>query len=407
MSGAEGVLVVNIAVACLFAGGYAIIALANASQRAALGFSVSYLLGMVAPITDFLAPFLGGPIWLEALGYVCFLSATLSISATFSRFHGRRPPWALILAILVGGLTARTAIWNLPRDTLTYGMAYQIPFTLASILATRTVLSVSARRPLNLGLAAIFAVVAAHFLVKPFLALTFGLGRTFGDYAKTTYALFSQAGTGVLLLAAGLVLLLIVAQKAITEQQQASETDPLSGAANRRGFDRLAQDVLARAARSGLPVSVAMFDLDRFKRVNDTFGHAVGDAVIAAFAGVLRAAAPSAAVIGRQGGEEFVMLIEGATAESAWLAAEAIRVRTGQGIGADLPAMTVSGGVAQLREGESLGELLRRTDQATYQAKNGGRDRICLAQASADPASNVVPLEAWPAAEAASASRRA
>ncbi len=392
MSGAEGVLVVNIAVASLFAMGYAVIALANASQRAALGFSVSYLLGMIAPITDFLAPLLHGPVWLEALGYLSFMSATLSISATFSLYHRRRPPWALILTIMIGGLTMRILTWDLSRDSLAFGMAYQVPFALASILATRTVLSISAR-PMHLALAGIFAVIAAHFMVKPFLAMAFGQGRTFSDYVRTPYALFSQASSGVLLLAAGLIVLLIVAQKAITEQQQASETDPLSGLANRRGFDRLAQDVVVRAARGGLPVSAVMFDLDHFKSVNDGFGHAMGDAVIAAFAGLLRGAAPAAAVVGRQGGEEFVMLIEGATAESAWLAAEAIRVRTAQGVGVDLPAMTVSGGVAQLRPGETVGELLRRTDQATYQAKNSGRDRICQAEAAVKDGDNVVALD--------------
>jgi diguanylate cyclase (GGDEF)-like protein len=209
--------------------------------------------------------------------------------------------------------------------------------------------------------------------------MTFGSGRTFADYTKTTYAMISQSSSGILLLAAGLLLLLIVAQKAIAESQLASETDPLSGLTNRRGFDRLADAALARTRRTGLPMAVALFDLDHFKRVNDTFGHATGDGVIAGFAATLRATAPGAAVTARQGGEEFVMLIEGATAETAWLAAEAIRIRTAAGLGVDLPAMTVSAGVAQLRPGESLSDLLRRADLATYEAKHAGRDRICLA----------------------------
>jgi diguanylate cyclase (GGDEF)-like protein len=196
--------------------------------------------------------------------------------------------------------------------------------------------------------------------------------------------MISQSTSGMLTLAAGLLLLLIVAQKAISESQLASETDPLSGLTNRRGFDRLADAALARAERAGLPMAVALFDLDHFKRVNDTFGHATGDGVIAGFAATLRATAPGAAVTARQGGEEFVMLIEGATAETAWLAAEAIRIRTAAGLGPDLPAMTVSAGVAQRRPGESLSDLLRRADQATYQAKHTGRDRICLA--AEDPA---------------------
>lgn len=378
MSGAQVLLVVNIAVASLFAAGYAIIALTNRSQRAALWLGASYLLGMLEPICDLFVPMVEHPETLEFVGYVAFLAATLSISITFNLFHHRRPPWAAMLAILATGVGLRLATWGWPRDTLAFGAAFQLPFALAAILATRTVIALSARRPLYVALAAVFGVIGAHFMIKPWLAVGLGSGRTASDYIRTNYVLVSQSSTGILLLAAGLLLLLIVAQKAITEQQQASETDPLSGLPNRRGFDRLAQEAIARAERSGLPVSAAMFDLDHFKAVNDRFGHDVGDAVIGAFAAQLRETAPREAVLGRMGGEEFVLLVEGASAESLRLAAESIRLRLRQGLGDGLPAVTVSGGVAQLRRGESLAELLRRTDHAAYRAKDTGRDRICL-----------------------------
>ncbi len=386
MTGVEIVLAINIAVGSLFAAGYAIIAAANASQRAALWFALSYMVGMLTPITDFVGPLLGVAKIGDVVSYTTFLLASLSITASLAIFHGRRPPWRAIVAILAFGLAMRAWIWNAERDTLAYGFAYQSCYVLASLLAARTTLAIDRRGPLHLALAALFVVISAHFALKPFAAVTLGSGRTFADYTKTTYAMISQSSSGILLVAAGLLLLLIVAQKAITESQLASETDPLSGLANRRGFDRLADAALDRARRSGLPIAAALFDLDHFKRVNDTFGHATGDDVIAAFAAVLRATAPSAAIVGRQGGEEFVMLIEGATAKPAWLAAEAVRIRTTGGLGASLPAMTVSAGVAQLRPGEGLSDLLRRADQATYQAKNTGRDRICLAPEDEAPA---------------------
>jgi diguanylate cyclase (GGDEF)-like protein len=384
MTGVEVVLAVNIAVGSLFAAGYAIIAFANVSQRAALWFALTYVIGMVTSITDLVGGLLGASKITDVISYIAFLVASLSISAALAMFHHRRPPWIAIAAILAFGLGMRAWIWNMERDTLTYGFAYQSCYVLASLLAARTTLSIDRRGPLHLALAAVFFVLSAHFLLKPFAAMTLGSGSTFTDYTKTTYAMISQSTSGMLTLAAGLLLLLIVAQKAISESQLASETDPLSGLTNRRGFDRLADAALARAERAGLPMAVALFDLDHFKRVNDTFGHATGDGVIAGFAATLRATAPGAAVTARQGGEEFVMLIEGATAETAWLAAEAIRIRTAAGLGADLPAMTVSAGVAQRRPGESLSDLLRRADQATYQAKHAGRDRICLA--AEDPA---------------------
>ncbi len=132
-----------------------------------------------------------------------------------------------------------------------------------------------------------------------------------------------------------------------------------------------------------------MFDLDHFKRVNDTFGHAVGDAVIAAFAAQLRQTAPRDAVVGRTGGEEFVMLFERTTGQGAWLAAETIRLGMIRLADGGLPPTTVSGGVAQMRAGESLSNLLRRADHAAYEAKNGGRNRVCLAEDEAAEAGGV------------------
>ncbi len=379
MSGAQVVMAINIALGSLFVAAYAIIAFSNKSQRRALWFSVGYLLGMVAPACDLLGPFVGEPGLLEGVGYTSFLLALLSISATFSVFCRRPPPWRQILLILTLGLGLRIWIWPLPPNTLVYGIAYQLPFTLAALLATRTVLAVRPHRALHLALAGVFGLIAAHFMVKPSLAVAFSPGASPDDYAHTVYALLSQASSGVLLLAAGIFLLLVVAQQAIRELQLASETDPLSGIANRRGFDRLAQEALSRAQHTGLPVSVAIFDLDHFKRINDTFGHSTGDAVIVAFARLLRATVPAGSVVGRQGGEEFALLIAGATVQMAWLAADAVRIATAQQTDGGLPSVTVSGGVAQLRRGETLSELLGRADQASYQAKQGGRDRICIA----------------------------
>ncbi|MEW5688225.1 MAG: GGDEF domain-containing protein [Pseudomonadota bacterium] len=383
MTGVEVVLAVNVAVGSLFAAGYAIIAFSNASQRAALWFALSYLIGMVTPVTDFVGGLLGASRITDVISYIAFLLASLSIAASIAIFHQRTPPWRAILAILAFGLGMRVWIWDMQRDTLAYGFAYQSCYVLASLLAARTTWAIERRGPLHVALAAVFLVISAHFALKPFAAMTLGSGRTFADYTKTTYAMISQSTSGMLLVAAGILLLLIVAQKAIAESQNASETDPLSGLTNRRGFDRLADEALARARRAGLPMAAVLFDLDHFKRVNDTCGHATGDAVIAGFAAVLRATAPGAAITARQGGEEFVMLIEGATAETAWLAAEAVRIRTAAGLGPDLPRVTVSGGVAELRPDETLADLLRRADQAAYDAKNTGRDRICRAEAGA------------------------
>ncbi len=397
MDGAIVVLAVNITVALLFATAYAFVALANPSQRSALWFSASYGIGMLAPVSDFLAPFFGAAQFFEWMSYGSFLVAILSMSISFSAFHKAPVPWLPIIAVLVAGIVVRVAIGTGPRDTIAYGMAYQLPFIMASLVALGVVLGIGVNRPLYKAVAGVFALIAVHFLAKPFLSVEFGAGRSLDTYTQTTYALLSQASTGILLLAVGILLLLLVAQRAIQESHNASETDALSGLANRRGFDRQAKAALAHAQQRGMPISVAMIDLDHFKAINDTYGHAVGDQVIVRFGALLKGSAPASAVVARTGGEEFAILIENATGHSAWLIAEALRVSAAAEPANGLPAVTISGGVAQWHAPETLSQMMRRADVASYEAKNEGRNRIVLAAPPiARGDGNIIPLDLKP-----------
>lgn len=159
--------------------------------------------------------------------------------------------------------------------------------------------------------------------------------------------------------------------------------DALTGIENRRmGMRRLA-DELARADRNGTPLAAVMFDLDNFKRVNDTFGHSAGDEVLAAAArGLAREARPYDAV-SRIGGEEFLVLLPDVSADNALAAGERLRASVAVVTAEVLDGgVTVSGGIALYRpgSGESPDALLRRTDDALYEAKRAGRDRLRLAE---------------------------
>lgn len=383
MYGPIVMLAVNIAVALVFAGGYAAIALSGQRQPTVLWFSGSYLLGAVAPVADVLIAAGAPAAPLEALGYTTFLIALLSIAIGFCIYTRRQPPWGEALAILGGGLILRIAIWSFRDGSFAYGIAYQMPFALASLLILRSVWVGSRGWPLHGPAVAISGLLFIHFLLKPFFYSILGGGGRLESYTETAYAAVSQAATGILMLVSGVVLMVVVAQRAIFESEAASETDALSGLANRRGFDRRACRALARAEATGARVSVVLFDLDHFKGINDRFGHETGDTVIARFAALLHDAAPAAAVVGRLGGEEFAMLLEGTGLEGARLHAEAIRVQTAEDEGDDRPAVTVSGGVAERRAGEALADLMRRADKATYRAKAAGRNAIHI---SAPPA---------------------
>lgn len=156
--------------------------------------------------------------------------------------------------------------------------------------------------------------------------------------------------------------------------------DPLTGLYNRRVFFELAQSVTQRT-----PTNVAiMLDIDHFKRINDVYGHDVGDRAIAA---VAREAKQDGAVAGRLGGEEFVILLEGCALEQGMAVAESIRARIAA-LNFETPkgpmTLTCSFGVSERQTDENIDEMLKRADVALYAAKNGGRDRVVAADPATD-----------------------
>jgi diguanylate cyclase (GGDEF)-like protein len=146
--------------------------------------------------------------------------------------------------------------------------------------------------------------------------------------------------------------------------------------------------VVERCRRDGAPVSVLMFDLDRFKEINDTFGHAVGDSVLLIFCEVASSALRANDVFGRIGGEEFAVVFPGSGIEAAWARADRIRMsfmETCRKVGESQVDATVSGGVAtSAAPRRSLDTLLASADVALYDAKTEGRNRI---KRSNDPSS--------------------
>lgn len=339
---------------------------------------------MLTPLSELLLPLSPWPEPFMISSYFCFMAGLLAMSAALARFYRKPVPWRAILAIVVGAAAVRWMLWNGQRNTLPYEIMFQLPFVVASAMPAWILLRFSHRRPLEITAGVTFGIVALHFTAKPFMAVAFGSGRTATEYISSVYALLSQASTGILLTAAGLMVLLITLQSIVRESQSASETDPLSGLANRRGFDLHASHVIARARELGLPVSVAVFDIDHFKAINDTYGHATGDEVIRSFAELLRRAAPQAAIIGRMGGEEFALLFEHTNQEGARLNAEAIRIAASQ-TAQTTPAFTISGGVTTILPNETLSDAMRRADAALYKAKRLGRDRICTSDDVASP----------------------
>lgn len=167
-----------------------------------------------------------------------------------------------------------------------------------------------------------------------------------------------------------------------------ANTDPLTGLCNRRTFTTHCNHELLRSLRSNDPFSLFLFDLDHFKRINDLHGHSAGDTVLCAVADRLRQSVRDMDVVGRWGGEEFVVLLPGADSEIALYVAERLRSDIASLSIADLlpgtaitgaAEITISVGVATYRgPADTIDILLQRCDAAMYQAKADGRNRVLL-----------------------------
>jgi diguanylate cyclase (GGDEF)-like protein len=156
-----------------------------------------------------------------------------------------------------------------------------------------------------------------------------------------------------------------------------ASTDPLTGAANRRSFVERSEAEIARAERYCRPLSLVMLDVDRFKLMNDTYGHAAGDAVLRAIGDTLRANLRATDILGRLGGEEFAILLVETNLPAAALLAEKLRLHLAALVirhGAHELRFTASFGVAPL--GAGLENALRIADGLMYEAKRAGRNRI-------------------------------
>ncbi len=164
----------------------------------------------------------------------------------------------------------------------------------------------------------------------------------------------------------------------VDELERAALLDPLTELPNRRFIDQELEVKLEEERRYGWPFAVALVDVDHFKAVNDTHGHDVGDAVLQTVSRTLRGASRGPDIVGRWGGEEFLILLTNIHGEGAVGAVERMRAMVGASVTPGEPPVrvTVSIGVAQHRAGEPLSDLIKRADERLYAAKEGGRDRV-------------------------------
>lgn len=307
------------------------------------------------------------------------LAAALIATAIIAR-RGGQAPVRVYATIIAATMTA--VIWFLLIQPDLNARIFIVNLGLGAIASLLSAQLWRLPRPnlvdrLMLGTA---ILSAANYLVRP-VAIVW-LIDGFGSYEISQQSIywttmqFSQAMISIIF---ALNLMVAIAIDLVNELKREASTDKLSGLLNRRGFEAAANRRLELCHAAGQPVSLLIADLDEFKRINDTWGHATGDRVIGLFGAHISKLARPDMVAGRIGGEEFAVLMPGLDAGSARLFAESLRASLcayGSGGLPDGLVPTASIGVCQAEAGADLYELLNNADLALYDAKRAGRNRV-------------------------------
>lgn len=342
-------------------------------------------LGFCASAAGFTVPILGRslpPMWqalcADALFYVAFYAYGQALLTRFRLRAWRRPLAAfgvLAYAVLCYFVVIKG---NLRGELATSDIGCAILLGIPLLMVARHV-----RRPIDklLLLIVLAVVIETITRVAALLILTNG-----ADYASldafftSDYAFYTQVTASILGFLLALAVLASVAADVIEGHRHAAEHDPLTDLLNRRGFER----ALPLPDKAGFAAgTVIVCDIDHFKLVNDRFGHAAGDMVIARLAAVLVEAYPAGALVTRLGGEEFAAFLPHAKpadatqfAEMARLAFEATDWRANHSID---QAITASFGVsATARSDHSVHDAVARADSCLYAAKSAGRNRVAV-----------------------------
>jgi diguanylate cyclase (GGDEF)-like protein len=293
-------------------------------------------------------------------------------------FQGRRQ--------LPVGMIAGAAIWLMAGGVLPDVAIVKVALATAIVGGYALVICyefMRERRRSQFSRTAAIAVTGLHggMILLPLFLLAV-VPRDIAQNWHTVLAL----GAIVYAVAVAFLMLLAVKDHHVQIYRKAATVDNLTGLLNRGAFMTNAIALCARQAKKGKPVTVMMFDLDRFKSINDRFGHATGDDVLRLFARVVEKSTRADDLVGRLGGEEFAAIVPEPIA-GALIIGERLRAAfeaAGVHVGAQEIGATVSIGAACSADaGIEFDALLVRADAALYEAKNGGRNRVCVATGEA------------------------
>lgn len=342
----------------------------GSARKGAAAFGI----GVLAIILDTQRSYF--PPWFFTIAVPLHWLVIIYTADAFLARHGdqmpRRPMWALFAAGLVINLWATFIVDS---------VHVRVPNATVVAIA---LITLSLPRYFRSGMQVLDKLIAVT-IVATWLcyigrfALYFLLDQS-SEYARQSewsqYMIVFYFTTGIIAIAIAFLLILAVTSDIAARHHAASTIDPLTGIANRRGYDQIIEQ---KAYETCSIEAVMMIDLDRFKEVNDMFGHAAGDAVLKVTAQTLQKGCSSFGKVARLGGEEFAVLVHAPHGHAVLQLAELLRISVASTRPDVLPpkkSISASFGVAKVTSGESIGDAIRRADIALYVAKKKGRNRV-------------------------------
>ena len=308
---------------------------------------------------------------------------TLYSVRTFAGRPARLPIY--LAAIAIAGILL--LLWNEPEGFTNRVMLMSVLASGCDIAVVREGLNLLRRERLVSGaiLIGLFAPTAATFAFNAYLAASGQIGPELFT-PNEAQPWLAVTGTAFLLLR-GCALLLLATERHRNALVSLAQQDALTGALNRNGLERSIEELTAEAVRRPRRLAVLLIDIDHFKRLNDTHGHAAGDKILLIFADAARSELRASDILARQGGDEFVVVLPHLTAAEAIGVANRIRAAFGRALaawGETRVKPTLSIGVAEGNVADNrLEALLQQADEALYRSKRLGRDRAELHPAAA------------------------
>ena len=309
-----------------------------------------------------------------------FLATGVLFAAAIIKRYGLPVPWRAM------GLTVAVSItvflWFLlgQPDIAARILSVSIGAGIIAAMVVRALWPIDKPYLIDRVLFWVAALSALNLIIRPIVLLSLVGGfDNYVGFQQSVYWTTVQFSQAMVSVVAAISLMVAVAIDQISELRRQVDDDNLSGLLNRRGFETQASAALRRCIDEDRPVALMIADLDHFKSINDNHGHAVGDAIIAAFGAHVRLIGPPGMIAGRIGGEEFALLVPGAGIEAARQLAEAVRKGLAAACADRIPARlcpTTSIGIAIGAPGTSLSALMADADQALYEAKRTGRNRV-------------------------------